>query len=156
MDSKGAQWNPMHNGRIEGTPEQWERVADAVIARRVELGLSRPAALTRAARGVSESTWGTIERNQGTSYQLTTLAAVCRALDWTPDSITLILNGEQPRELSDDEKRQESVDRLRNREDAGRETVRDIQAVLAEQRSLRAIVESLLARVESLEGKSRQ
>ncbi len=146
----------MQNGRIEGTPEQWQRVADAVIARRVELGLSRPAALARAQHGVSESTWGTIERNQGVSYQLTTLGAICRALDWTADSIVRLLRGEEARDLSDDEKRQDSVDRLSNRADAGRETVREIQAVLAEQQALRAIVESLLARVESLEDRSRR
>ncbi len=163
MDSKGTQWNPMQNGRVEGTPEQWQRVADAVTARRVELGLSRPSAVTRAQHGVSESTWGQLERNQGTSYQLTSLGAICRALDWTTNSIILLLRGEEPVELSDDEKRQDSIGRLRNREDAGRETVREIQSLLADQQeirraveSLRSSVESLLARVEWLEGRSRQ
>lgn len=77
----------------------WQVAGDQVRARRVELGLTQQEAAARA--DVGSSTWLLLERGRQQSFRSLTLAAVARALRWTPDSIDRILRGEDPVPLAE-------------------------------------------------------
>ncbi len=81
---------------IEGAAHQWKLVAEAVHHRRTELGLTAKDVADRAGNGLSVAVLSLIENARQASYTVRTLHALCRALDWTPDSIEQILNGEEP------------------------------------------------------------
>lgn len=81
---------------VEGPRDAWARVAELIVERRDELGLSRPQAITLTAGKVSESTWGAVERVEQTRYGRRKLVPICRALGWADDSIELILGGQEP------------------------------------------------------------
>jgi DNA-binding XRE family transcriptional regulator len=66
-------------------------LARAIIARRRELEMSLEEAAALA--NVSEASWKVIERGTS-SPSLLMLGAICRALDWTPDTIESLLHGE--------------------------------------------------------------
>lgn len=74
---------------------QWVKVGEAVRARRLYLGLPQ------GAGGVSSATWRKIESAVGWPYLASTLAKVCRALMWTPDSIDRLLRGQDVVESDD-------------------------------------------------------
>lgn len=71
----------------------WSPVAEAVRRRRAELGLSQRAAADIA--GISPTTWGQLEKHAAELEPLT-LAKICRALGWSLNAISEILNGEEP------------------------------------------------------------
>jgi DNA-binding XRE family transcriptional regulator len=62
------------------------------------LGQEKAAAIA----GISRETWAQIEKGIRTSYSHKTLFGVCRALQWSPESIDLILAGKEPIEVPDD------------------------------------------------------
>jgi DNA-binding XRE family transcriptional regulator len=66
-------------------------LARAIIARRRELEMSLEDAAALA--NVSAASWKVIERGTS-SPSLLMLGAICRALDWTPDTIESLLHGE--------------------------------------------------------------
>jgi hypothetical protein len=70
----------------------WQQVADAVVTRRVELGMRTRRQLAEKS-GLTVKTLGEIERNERTSYDRSTLAVVERALNWTPGTIHAIATG---------------------------------------------------------------
>jgi hypothetical protein len=73
--------------------EDWWRLADYVIARRVELGMRDRRALAEAS-GVTERTLGKLENGQSVSPS--TLAMVENRLGWAPGSCRRILAGGEP------------------------------------------------------------
>ena len=73
--------------------EDWLRLADYVVARRVELGMRDRRALAEAT-GVTERTLGKLENGQRISPS--TLAMVENRLDWAPGSCRRILAGGEP------------------------------------------------------------
>lgn len=79
--------------------EDWRRLADYVVARRVELGMRDRRALAEAT-GVTERTLGKLENGQRISPS--TLAMVENRLFWTPGSCRRILAGEEPTVRSPD------------------------------------------------------
>jgi hypothetical protein len=81
--------------------ERWIPVAEAVQARMKALGMHRKADLYRAT-ALSEPTVRpliTAELRDGTDPTDVTCAIVAEALNWTPESIDLLLAGERPIEL---------------------------------------------------------
>ncbi|MEU8613530.1 hypothetical protein AB0C29_36650 [Actinoplanes sp. NPDC048791] len=78
------------SGREKASREQWTDLGQRVVARRVELDLSR-AELAEAA-GLALRTLGDIESARRFRYDRTTLAKLEKGLQWTPGSITQILH----------------------------------------------------------------
>jgi hypothetical protein len=73
--------------------EQWQRLADYVVARRVELGMRDRRALS-AATGVTDRTLGKLENGQRVSPS--TLGVLENVLGWAPGSCRRILAGGEP------------------------------------------------------------
>jgi transcriptional regulator with XRE-family HTH domain len=73
--------------------EDWRRLADYVVARRVALGLRDRRALATAT-GVTERTLGKLEN--GHRVSASTLGAIENRLGWPPGSCRRILAGEEP------------------------------------------------------------
>ena len=73
--------------------EDWLRLADYVVARRVELGMRDRRAFAEAT-GVTERTLGKLENGQRVSPA--TLAMVDNRLGWAPGSSRRILAGGEP------------------------------------------------------------
>jgi hypothetical protein len=73
--------------------EDWRRLADFVIARRVELGMRDRRALA-AVTGVTDRTLGKLENGQRVSAS--TLGVVENQLGWIPGSCRRILAGGEP------------------------------------------------------------
>jgi transcriptional regulator with XRE-family HTH domain len=73
--------------------EDWRRLADYVVARRVELGMRDRRALA-AATGVTDRTLGKLENGRRVSPS--TLAAIENLFGWAPGSCRRILAGEEP------------------------------------------------------------
>lgn len=74
----------------------WHLVAERVRARRKELRLTQQEASQKAGSGVSLAVWNALENGRQDAYRPSTLAAVCRALNWSVDSIDRILDGKDP------------------------------------------------------------
>jgi hypothetical protein len=79
--------------------EDWRRLADYVVARRVELGMRDRRALAEVT-GVTERTLGKLENGQRVSPS--TLAMVENRLGWAPGSCRRILAGGEPNVVSAD------------------------------------------------------
>jgi hypothetical protein len=79
--------------------EDWQRLADYVVARRVELGMRDRRALAEAT-GVTERTLGKLENGQHVSPS--TLGMVENRLGWAPGSCRRILAGGEPKAGSPD------------------------------------------------------
>src|ERR1700689_5770984 len=75
------------------TGEDWRRLADYVVARRVELGMRDRRAFAEAT-GVTERTLGKLENGQRVSPS--TLGMVENRLGWAPGSCRRILAGGGP------------------------------------------------------------
>lgn len=136
---------------VEAPAGRWRAVADAIVARRLELGLTQAQALARAGGEVSSSTWSLLERAPAdkTSYEKKKLRAVAIALDWKPDSIELILAGQLPIEAVDPlDDTVVSLQKRRSEDAVTRGALRD---VLDELQLLRRDVASLVSRIERLE-----
>jgi len=73
--------------------EDWQRLADYVVARRVELGMRDRRALAEST-GVTERTLGKLENGQRVSPS--TLGMVENRLGWAPGSCRRILAGGEP------------------------------------------------------------
>jgi hypothetical protein len=73
--------------------EDWSRLADYVVARRVELGMRDRRALA-AATGVTDRTLGKLEN--GRRVSASTLGVIENHLGWTPGSCRRILAGGEP------------------------------------------------------------
>jgi hypothetical protein len=73
--------------------EDWQRLADYVVARRVELGMRDRRALAEAT-AVTERTLGKLENGQRVSPS--TLGMVENRLGWVPGSCRRILAGGEP------------------------------------------------------------
>ena len=73
--------------------ENWERLGDYVVARRIALGVRDRRALA-AATGVSDRTLGKLENGERVSAS--TLGAVENRLGWTPGSCRRVLSGAEP------------------------------------------------------------
>jgi hypothetical protein len=73
--------------------EDWQRLADYVIARRVELGMRDRRAFA-AATGVTDRTLGKLENGQRVSAS--TLGVIENRLGWAPGSCRRILAGGEP------------------------------------------------------------
>ncbi len=71
----------------------WQELADAVIARRVELGHHTRDSFV-AASGLSPRTLGDIETARRTSYSKSTLARLERGLKWTDGQVARHVNGQ--------------------------------------------------------------
>jgi transcriptional regulator with XRE-family HTH domain len=71
----------------------WARTTDAVKRRRAQLGLSQRQAAARANK--SPTTWGQLETHGG-PVDVTTLAAMSRALGWPSDALARIGAGDDP------------------------------------------------------------
>jgi len=79
------------DGQMAG--EDWRRLADYVVARRVELGMRDRRAFAEAT-GVTERTLGKLENGQRVSPS--TLGMVDNHLAWAPGSCRRILAGGEP------------------------------------------------------------
>lgn len=73
--------------------QDWHRLADHVIARRVALGMRDRRQLAKAT-GVTDRTLGVLER--GGRVSASTLGAIELALQWAPGSARRILAGGEP------------------------------------------------------------
>ncbi|OYN76850.1 hypothetical protein [Mycolicibacterium sphagni] len=77
------------------TTNDWKRVADKVIARRVELGMLTTTALAKRAN-LTPRALGDVENARRTNYTQGTKAQIEYALDWVYGSIDDILAGHEP------------------------------------------------------------
>ncbi|HUC22633.1 MAG TPA: helix-turn-helix transcriptional regulator [Streptosporangiaceae bacterium] len=73
--------------------EDWQRLADYVVARRVELGMRDRRALA-AATGITDRTLGKLENGQRVSAS--TLGVIENVLGWAPGSCRRIMAGGEP------------------------------------------------------------
>jgi len=73
--------------------EDWDRLADYVVARRVELGMRDRRALA-AATGVTDRTLGKLET--GHRVSASTLGVLDNVLGWAPGSCRRLLSGGEP------------------------------------------------------------
>jgi transcriptional regulator with XRE-family HTH domain len=73
--------------------ENWERLGDYVVARRIALGMRDRRALA-AATGVTERTLGKVET--GKRVSASTLAALENHFGWAPGSCRQVLGGGEP------------------------------------------------------------
>jgi hypothetical protein len=73
--------------------EDWQRLADYVVARRVELGMRDRRAFA-AATGVTDRTLGKLENGQRVSAS--TLGVIENRLGWAPGSCRRVLAGGEP------------------------------------------------------------
>src|SRR5579862_1902403 len=73
--------------------EDWRRLADYVVARRVELGMRDRRAFAEAT-GVTDRTLGKLENGQRVSPS--TLGVVENHLGWAPGSCRRVLTGAEP------------------------------------------------------------
>lgn len=78
----------------ERSYDDWLRLGNAVRRRRNHLRISQ------GAGDVSPATWRKIEKAVDPPYRDSTLIAICRTLQWTPDSFERILAGEEPIDAS--------------------------------------------------------
>src|SRR6266581_7306590 len=85
------------DGHMAG--EDWQRLADYVVARRVELGMRDRRAFAEAT-GVTERTLGKLKNGQRVSPS--TLGMVGNRLGWAPGSCRRILAGGEPNVSSPD------------------------------------------------------
>lgn len=81
--------------------DQWTRVAEAVRAKRTDLGLNQAELALRS--GVSEPTIRVIETARRSNYQATTLRSVSVALWGNPEAISEIRSGAAPSETAPSE-----------------------------------------------------
>src|SRR6516164_1715518 len=100
-DGHVARWPLAALGGKDGpmAGEDWQRLADYVVARRVELGLRDRRAFAEAS-GVTERTLGKLENGQRVSPS--TLGMVENRLGWAPGSCRRTLAGEEPEVSSPD------------------------------------------------------
>ena len=77
--------------------EEWRRLADYVVARRVSLGMRDRRALA-AATGVTDRTLGKLENGQRVSPS--TLGVIENVFGWAPGSCRRILAGGEPHVVS--------------------------------------------------------
>lgn len=82
-------WNVAADGR------DWQRLARAVVAGRVALGMRRRVALA-ARTGLSSRTLSDVENARKTGYDPGTYALIEQALGWAPGSCDAILDGGEP------------------------------------------------------------
>lgn len=87
--------------------EDWRRLADYVVARRVELGMKDRRAFAEAT-GVTERTLGKLENGQRVSPS--TLGVVENLLGWAPGSCRRILAGGEPNARSAEQSHDEYDD----------------------------------------------
>ncbi|HEY3978885.1 MAG TPA: helix-turn-helix transcriptional regulator [Streptosporangiaceae bacterium] len=73
--------------------ENWERLGDYVVARRIALGMRDRRALA-AATGVTDRTLGKVET--GNRVSASTLAALENEFSWAPGSCRQVLAGGEP------------------------------------------------------------
>jgi hypothetical protein len=137
---------------VEGDAAAWERVAERVLNRREDLGLTRAKAVALAT-GVSESTWGALERCEQTHYGKRKLAAISRALGWSSNSIELIVQGGEPIVLDDAGRDREVLTRTWQIEGRSRQVVAELQSLSADLQALAqrlGVIEERIARLEEL------
>lgn len=108
----------------------WQRVAEAVALRRAELGYRTQEEAAEAA-DIGVQTWRQIEGAKQDYYRKSTLAAVCRALDWPPNMLIRIGQGEDPPSQPDATLRRD-VQQLHAKIDALTELVRSVVAPSSE------------------------
>jgi hypothetical protein len=94
------------DGQVAG--EDWQRLADYVVARRVELGMRDRRAFAEAT-GVTERTLGKLENGQHVSPS--TLGMVENRLGWAPGSCRRVLGGGEPAAGPPDPGREEREER---------------------------------------------
>jgi len=87
--------------------EDWQRLADYVVARRVELGMRDRRTFAEATE-VTERTLGKLENGQRVSPS--TLAMVENRLGWAPGSCRRLLAGGEPTVVSPDRGHAENED----------------------------------------------
>ncbi len=87
----------------EPMADNWARLAEHVITRRVDRGYKTRQAFATAS-GLSLRTLGDIERHDRDSYDNATLATLESALGWEPGSVQNILTGGKPRTADEDGK----------------------------------------------------
>lgn len=80
------------------TTDEWQTVAQRVLHRREDLGLTRQQAVFNSDGAISLATWSNVEKAVNPPYRRSSLMAICRVLGWSPDSVERILNGEEPNE----------------------------------------------------------
>lgn len=90
----------------------WQRLSKYVKERRIELGMSKREAVRRAQ--VGDRTWMAVE-NDGKPVEDHTWAGIARALEWTPASISLVLEGGEPQLLTESDTVQHQIDELTRR-----------------------------------------
>src|ERR1700728_1088081 len=82
----------LHTGRM-ADEEDWERLGDYIVARRIALGMRDRRSLA-AATGVTERTLGKVETGKRVSAG--TLAALENQFSWAPGPCRHILAGGEP------------------------------------------------------------
>ena len=81
--------------------DPWDLIPIAVLQKRLDLGLTQQEAADRA--GVSLSTWNLLETGNQRRFRPLTLAAIAKALRWTPDSFQRMEDGFAPRPIAAEE-----------------------------------------------------
>lgn len=122
-----------------------QRLAQLVIARRVQLGYKTRASFTKAAH-LSPRTLGDIETGRRPSYDKATMAALEQVLHWTTGSIDAILDGGEPQLLD-----QTSFDAEPDRRDETDEALRRVMLSDLPDETKKALVKLLNAEREAFD-----
>lgn len=81
---------------IEGPQETWDWLAEKVVARRNELGLTQAEVVAQSGGLLSQSVLSLIENARSTSYRDRSLTGLTRALQWGPDGWHYLMMREDP------------------------------------------------------------
>lgn len=124
---------------LDGRMAETQRLAEHVVARRVQLGYQRRPAFVEAA-GISLRTLGDIENGRRDRYDPATIASIEHALKWATGSVNRILAGDDPIELrTDNDKTPEADDPLllqvMRRDDITDEQKRRIVQILLDEKA---------------------
>lgn len=79
---------------IQAAEQDWERVSEAIVRRRMELNIT----IVQAAKRVkmSPATWGEVENHEKTRYRADTLRKIALALEWPTDHLLNVLRSSPP------------------------------------------------------------
>lgn len=86
----------MKTTKLEGEPDAWQRVANAVVARRSYLGLTQEELAANASVGATTIRY--IETAARPAYRALTLARVAAALEWPASRFVDLLAGDYAEE----------------------------------------------------------
>lgn len=110
--------------------EQRDRIAEAMKSRRGHIGISQKEAVEVAPVGIT--TWRELEQGARDVVRPNTLSGVARGLQWPPDALVRVMDGEDPTQIEDWPASDERLDRIERDIELLKSAVWDLQQAVDE------------------------